>query len=54
MVKAGLVFSEKRGWQQIQRANFDAPRELNGVSGQELLPGARRTVRAASGRITCC
>ncbi len=54
MVKAGLVFSEKRGRQQIQRANLDALRELMIYLAKDCCQGRAELCEPLLAELTCC
>ncbi|ATI80577.1 ArsR/SmtB family transcription factor [Sphingobium yanoikuyae] len=54
MVKAGLVLSEKRGRQQIQRANFDALRGLMIYLAKDCCQGRAELCEPLLAELTCC
>jgi hypothetical protein len=54
MVKAGLVLSEKRGRQQIQRANLDALRGLMVYLAKDCCQGRAELCEPLLAELTCC
>ncbi|MDX3900201.1 MAG: metalloregulator ArsR/SmtB family transcription factor [Sphingobium sp.] len=54
MVKAGLVLSEKRGRQQIQRANLDALRALMIYLAKDCCQGRAELCEPLLAELTCC
>lgn len=54
MVKAGLVVSEKRGRQQIQRANLDALRGLMIYLAKDCCQGRAALCEPLLAELTCC
>lgn len=54
MVKAGLVLSEKRGRQQIQRANLDALRGLMVYLDKDCCQGRAELCEPLLAELTCC
>jgi len=54
MVKAGLVLSEKRGRQQIQRANLDALRGLMIYLAKDCCQGRAELCEPLLAELTCC
>ncbi|AUW59746.1 transcriptional regulator [Sphingobium sp. SCG-1] len=54
MVKAGLVLPEKRGRQQIQRANFDALRGLMIYLAKDCCQGRAELCEPLLAELTCC
>ena len=54
MAKAGLVLSEKRGRQQIQRANLDALRGLMVYLAKDCCQGRAELCEPLLAELTCC
>ncbi|ATP17990.1 MULTISPECIES: ArsR/SmtB family transcription factor [Sphingobium] len=54
MAKAGLVLSEKRGRQQIQRANLDALRGLMIYLAKDCCQGRAELCEPLLAELTCC
>ena len=54
MAKAGLVLSEKRGRQQIQRANLDALRGLMVYLAKDCCQGRAELWEPLLAELTCC
>ncbi|KFD30087.1 ArsR/SmtB family transcription factor [Sphingobium yanoikuyae] len=54
MVKAGLVLSEKRGRQHIQRANLDALRGLMIYLAKDCCQGRAELCEPLLAELTCC
>ncbi len=54
MVKAGLILSEKRGRQHIQRANLDALRELMVYLAMDCCQASPRLCEPLLAELTCC
>jgi len=54
MVKAGLVLSEKRGRQQIQRANLDALRGLMVYLAKDCCQGRAELCEPLLAELICC
>ncbi|EIZ81276.1 ArsR family transcriptional regulator [Novosphingobium sp. Rr 2-17] len=54
MVKAGLVLTEKRGRQQIQRANLDGLRELMVYLAKDCCQGRAELCEPLLAELTCC
>lgn len=54
MVKAGLVLPEKRGRQQIQRANLDALRGLMVYLAKDCCQGRAELCEPLLAELTCC
>lgn len=54
MVKAGLVMSEKRGRQQIQRANLDALRGLMVYLAKDCCQGRAELCEPLLAELICC
>ena len=54
MVKAGLVLSEKRGRQQIQRANLDVLRGLMIYLAKDCCQGRAELCEPLLAELTCC
>ncbi|MGJ8480663.1 MULTISPECIES: ArsR/SmtB family transcription factor [Sphingobium] len=54
MVKAGLVLSEKRGRQQIQRADLDALRGLMIYLAKDCCQGRAELCEPLLAELTCC
>ena len=54
MVKAGLVLSEKRGRQQIQRANLDALRGLMVYLAKDCCQGRAELCEPLLTELICC
>jgi len=54
MVKAGLVLSEKRGRQQIQRANLDVLRALMVYLAKDCCQGRAELCEPLLAELTCC
>ncbi len=54
MAKAGLVLSEKRGRQQIQRANLDALRGLMVYLAKDCCQGRAELCEPLVAELTCC
>ncbi|MCI4592152.1 metalloregulator ArsR/SmtB family transcription factor [Sphingobium sp. BYY-5] len=54
MVKAGLVLSEKRGRQQIQRANLAALRRLMVYLAKDCCQGRAELCEPLLAELTCC
>lgn len=54
MAKAGLVLSEKRGRQQIQRANIDALRGLMVYLAKDCCQGRAELCDPLLAELTCC
>ena len=54
MVKAGLVLSEKRGRQHIQRANLDALRGLMIYLAKDCCHGRAELCEPLLAELTCC
>lgn len=54
LVKAGLVVSEKRGRQQIQRANIDALRDLMLFLAKDCCGGRADLCEPLLAELTCC
>ncbi|KKW91627.1 MULTISPECIES: ArsR/SmtB family transcription factor [Sphingobium] len=54
MAKAGLVVSEKRGRQQIQRANIDTLRELMLFLAKDCCQGRAELCEPLLAELTCC
>ena len=54
MAKAGLVHSEKRGRQQIQRANLDVLRGLMVYLAKDCCQGRAELCEPLLAELTCC
>ncbi|WP_232496195.1 ArsR/SmtB family transcription factor [Novosphingobium kaempferiae] len=54
MAKAGLVLSEKRGRQQIQRANLDVLRGLMVYLAKDCCQGRAELCEPLLAELTCC
>ncbi|MBO9726739.1 MAG: helix-turn-helix transcriptional regulator [Novosphingobium sp.] len=54
LAKAGLVLSEKRGRQQIQRANLDALRGLMIYLAKDCCQGRAELCEPLLAELTCC
>lgn len=54
LVKAGLVLSEKRGRQQIQRANIDALKALMIFLAKDCCQGRAELCEPLLAELTCC
>lgn len=54
LVKAGLVISEKRGRQQIQRVNIDALRGLMLFLAMDCCQGRAELCEPLLAELTCC
>lgn len=54
LVKAGLVLSEKRGRQQIQRANIDALKGLMIFLAKDCCQGRAELCEPLLAELTCC
>ncbi|WP_375196428.1 ArsR/SmtB family transcription factor [Sphingobium sp.] len=54
MVKVGLILSEKRGRQQIQRANLDALRGLMVYLAKDCCEGRAELCEPLLAELTCC
>ena len=54
MAKAGLVLSEKRGRQQIQRANLDGLRGLMVYLAKDCCQGRAELCEPLLAELTCC
>jgi len=54
MAKAGLVLSEKRGRQQIQRANLDVLRGLMIYLAKDCCQGRAELCEPLLAELTCC
>lgn len=54
LAKAGLVLSEKRGRQQIQRANIDALRGLMVFLAKDCCQGRAELCEPLLAELTCC
>lgn len=54
MAKAGLVVSEKRGRQQIQRANIGALRDLMLFLAKDCCQGRAELCEPLLAELTCC
>lgn len=54
LVKSGLVLAEKRGRQQIQRANIDALKDLLVFLAKDCCQGRAELCEPLLAELTCC